>query len=364
MTVRVDAIGNIRGVFSSRLPNTSNPPPRRLYIGSHLDTVPNAGAFDGVLGVVLAIALVELRAGKRYPFAVEVVGFSDEEGVRFGVPFLGSHALAGSFENEVLDRTDDSGHTLRDAIRRFGLDPGRIPDAKSPDDALGYLEFHIEQGPILENLNLPLAAVDVISGQTRAEITFSGRAAHAGTTPMALRKDAMACAAAWIGEVEREARATTGLVATVGRVSVEPGAGNVVPGVAAVSLDVRHPADAIRMAAVERLSAAAQSIAGGRGIALDWSTTLDQSSVSLDVPMASMLDRAIEQAGFPAHRMSSGAGHDAMVMASRMPAGMVFLRCAEGISHHPAEDVQESDVAAALNAGSAFLDELETTGHG
>ena len=359
MTVRVDAIGNIRGVYPPRLSPVPLAAMPRLYIGSHLDTVPNAGAFDGVLGTVLAIALVELLGEKRCPFAIEVVGFSDEEGVRFGTPFLGSRALAGTFDAALLDRPDETGRSLRDAIRQFGLEPNRIPDAQAPANALGYLEFHIEQGPVLENLNLPLAVVDVISGQTRAELTFDGAAGHAGTTPMKMRKDALACAAAWITEVEREALTTSGLVATVGRIAVEPDAGNVVPGRAVVSLDVRHPADRMRKAAAERLSKAAEEIATRRGLKLKWEPRLDQPSVAMDPAIAAMLDRALEQSGAPAHRMSSGAGHDAMVLAAKMPVGMLFLRCEGGLSHHPAENVREDDVAAALNAGLKFLNELE-----
>ena len=359
MTVRVDAIGNIRGVYPPRISQTPPAAPRRFYLGSHLDSVPNAGAFDGVLGTVLAIALVELLNEKRFPFAIEVIGFSDEEGVRFGAPFLGSRALAGTFDMALLDRTDDTGRTLRDAIKHFGLEPDRIPDAQAAPNALGYLEFHIEQGPVLENLNLPLAVVDVISGQSRAELTFAGSAGHAGTTPMKLRKDALVCAAAWITEVEREALTTFGLVATVGRVAVEPGAGNVVPGRAVVSLDVRHPADAMRKAAAERLSKSAEEIATRRGVQMTWEPRLDQPSVAMDPAIAAMLDRALAHSGAPAHRMSSGAGHDAMVIASKMPAGMLFLRCEGGLSHHPAENVREDDVASALVAGLKFLDEVE-----
>lgn len=359
MTVRVDAIGNIRGVYPPRvLPGPAAAVPR-FYIGSHLDTVPDAGAFDGVLGTVMAVALVELLGEKRFPFAIEVVGFSDEEGVRFGAPFLGSRALAGTFDTALLDRLDAAGRPLRDAIRHFGLEPNRIPDAQAPGDALGYLEFHIEQGPVLENLNLPLAVVDVISGQSRVEVTFDGAAAHAGTTPMKIRKDALACAAAWITEVEREALTTSGLVATVGKIAVEPGVSNVVPARAVVSLDVRHPADRMREAAMERLSNAARDIATSRGLNLTWELRLDQPSVAMDTSIAAMLDRAIEQSGTAAHRMPSGAGHDAMVLAAKMPVGMMFLRCEGGISHHPAENVREDDVAAALDAGLRFLNELE-----
>jgi allantoate deiminase len=359
MTVRVDAIGNIRGVYPPRVAATPAVVVPRFYIGSHLDSVPNAGAFDGVLGTVLAIALVEMLNEKRFPFAIEVVGFSDEEGVRFGAPFLGSRALAGTFDTTLLERTDEAGRSLRDAIKHFGLEPNRIPDALAPAGALGYLEFHIEQGPVLENLNLPLAVVDVISGQSRAELTFDGSAGHAGTTPMKMRKDALACAAAWISEVEREALTTSGLVATVGRIAVEPGAGNVVPGRAVVSLDVRHPADRMRKTAAERLSRAADEIATRRGLKLTCEPRLDQPSVAMDPAIAAMLDRALERSGAPAHRMSSGAGHDAMVLAAKMPVGMLFLRSEGGISHHPAENVREDDVAAALEAGLKFLDELE-----
>lgn len=364
MTVRVDAIGNLRGVYPPLLSTTPVASAPRFFIGSHLDTVPNAGAFDGVLGVVLAVALVEMLGEKRLPCAIEVIGFSDEEGVRFGVPFLGSRALVGSFDTTLLDRTDAGRRSLRDAIRSFGLEPNRIPDAQAPANSLGYLEFHIEQGPVLDNLNLSLAVVDVISGQSRANVTFSGMGAHAGTTPMKMRKDALACAAAWIVEVEREALATSGLVATVGQILVEPGAGNVVPARAVVSLDVRHATDSVRKAAAERLLRAAEEIASHRGLQMTCEPRLEQASVAMDPSIAAKLDRAVERAGFPAHRMSSGAGHDAMVVAGRMPAGMLFLRCAEGISHHPAESVRDEDVAAALEAGLMFLDEVAQASRG
>ena len=363
MSVRVDAAGNLRGVYPpgrAQAPASAVP---RFYIGSHLDTVPNGGAFDGVLGTVLGIALVELLGARRFAFAIEVIGFSEEEGVRFGAPFLGSRALAGTFDSTLLDRTDERGRSVRESIRHFGLDPGRIPDAEAPAGALGYLEFHIEQGPVLENLNLPLAVVDVISGQSRAELTFDGVAGHAGTTPMHMRKDAIQGAAAWIVEVERLALATPGLVATVGKISVTPGAGNVVPGRATASIDVRHADDRIRTESAARLAKAAEEIASQRGLKMTWEPRLDQASIAMDDSMAAMLERALERTGAPRYRMSSGAGHDAMVLAAKMPAGMVFIRCEGGISHHPAENVRDGDVAAALDAGVAFLNELERSHH-
>jgi allantoate deiminase len=355
MTVRIDAAGNIRGVYPA---DSAVAPAPRLFIGSHLDTVPDAGAFDGVLGVVLGVALVEMLAGRHFPFSIEVVGFSDEEGVRFGVPFLGSRAFAGTFEAALFERRDGQGRSVRDAIGDYRLDPAGIGDARASEPSLGYIEFHIEQGPVLDQLNLPLAVVDAIVGQTRADVTFVGMAGHAGTTPMKARRDALACVAEWIGEVEREANRTPGLVATVGRLDVEPGAVNVVPGRSVASLDVRHADDGIRSSAVQRLAEAAQEIASRRGLTLVWELRLDQGCSAMDPALSSMLDRAVERAGFPRHRMSSGAGHDAMIVAASMPVGMVFLRCAQGISHHPAESVRDEDVAAGLSAGLELLVEM------
>ncbi len=215
MTVRVDAAGNLRGVY----PAATTPAPR-LLLGSHVDTVPDAGAFDGVLGVVLAIALVDALGGRRLPFSIEVAAFSEEEGVRFGVPFIGSRALAGTLDADLLARRDAAGITVEQAIRAFGLDPAQLAEAKLDPSTFAYIEFHIEQGPVLESLDLPLAVVTAIAGQSRLAVTFRGQANHAGTTPMHLRRDALAAASRWISVVERHARATAGLVATVGTIQV------------------------------------------------------------------------------------------------------------------------------------------------
>lgn len=358
MQARVDSAGNIRGVCSANVKGKGSRV-RRLFIGSHLDTVPNAGPFDGVLGVVLAIALIELLGERQLPFDIEVLGFSDEEGVRFGLPFIGSRVVAGSLDLQILGRRDEQNKTVKDAIGDFGLDPAHLADERADaSSATGYLEFHIEQGPTLDNLNLPVAVVDAIVGQTRVDVMFTGMAAHAGTTPMKDRRDALAGAAILIAEVEREANAVAGLVGTVGRADVEPGAGNVVPGKCRLSLDVRHIDNDIRKMTVDRLAKSAKTIASARRLELAWETQIDQSSVAMDAGMASKLDRAVTKAGLRAHRMLSGAGHDAMIMASCMPASMLFLRSPGGISHHPAETVREDDVAAALEVGLKFLDEL------
>jgi len=349
MAVRIDSAGNLRGVYAAA--RESAP---RFFVGSHLDTVPRAGAFDGILGVVMGVALVEALGGRRLPFHLEVVGFSEEEGVRFGVPFIGSRAFIG-------DPVKDT--CIAEAIRAFGLDPAQITDARYPGETLGYLEFHIEQGPVLEHLDVPLGIVETIVGQSRLEVRFDGHANHAGTTPMHLRRDALAGAAEWIAAVEREARAVKGLMATVGSLGVEPGAVNVVAGSARASLDVRHPDDGYRKGAVERLLGCAAQIADRRGLTVHSELRLDQPAVALDLDLVQMLERAASAAGCAPHRMSSGAGHDAMIVAPHMPAAMLFLRSPGGISHHPSESVLPEDVAAALAVGARFLDELEAA-HG
>ena len=259
--VSVDPAGNFRGIYPGIQPNSPH-----LLIGSHLDTVPNAGAYDGILGVVLAVALLEELHGRRLPFAIEVVGFSEEEGVRFGTPFIGSRALVGRLDDELLGTPDARGTSVRKAIQAYGLNPKAIPEAAIQGDALGYIEFHIEQGPVLEQLNLPLAAVEGIAGQSRLEFTFLGHANHAGTTPMHLRRDAIAGAAEWIGVAERLAVESPGLVATVGKIEAKPGATNVIAGEARLTLDVRHISDEIRARAVEDLVREAQRIAARRRI--------------------------------------------------------------------------------------------------
>ena len=354
LVVRMDAAGNLRGF---RAGGSASAPV--LYLGSHIDTVPHAGAFDGVLGVVLAIALMEALRADRLPFAIEVMAFSEEEGVRFGLPFIGSRVLTGTFAVDSLARRDAQGATLADAIREFGLDPLRFPEAVLSKNTLGYLEFHIEQGPVLESLNLPVGVVESIAGQNRFEVVFEGHANHAGTTPAPLRRDALAGAAEWVIRVEREACATTDLRATVGSLDVQPGASNVIPGRARATLDVRHTNDEVRQRAVKSLFDAAGEIAQRRGLAVTWDERLDQPATPMHPAMVAALERAVARAGFAVHRMASGAGHDAMILASKCPAAMLFVRSPGGISHHPDETVLPADVAAALATGWAFLEEAE-----
>ena len=339
MDVSVDAAGNLRAVR----PGSTT---RRLAIASHLDTVPNAGAFDGILGVVLGIALAEASGDGP---TIEVIGFSEEEGVRFGIPFIGSRALAGTLDETILTPP------VLDAIRNFGLDPAGLPDARLSPETVAYLEFHIEQGPVLESLGLPLGIVDAIAGQSRLTLTFRGHANHAGTTPMSLRKDALAAASEWIYHVEKVTIREPGLVATVGSITAEPNATNVIPGLARVSLDVRHPCDESRRSSVAEMVTAAEQICERRGIVLDREQRLDQPAVALDAKLRDMLARSVQEAGYPVHRMTSGAGHDAMILAPHVPAAMLFLRSPGGISHHPDESVIPSDVEAAIEVGLRFI---------
>ena len=357
MSVRIDGAGNIRGYYAGTIEYGP-----RLMIGSHLDTVPRAGAFDGILGVVLGIGLVALLKGRRLPFPIEIVGFSEEEGVRFGMPFIGSRAVIGEIDDAILGRLDANGLSVADAIRAYGLDPASLGQAVATERILGYLEFHIEQGPVLESLNLPLGLVSAIAGQSRLEVGFHGHANHAGTTPMYLRRDALAGAAEWIGAVEREAIATAGLVATVGRIEARPGAGNVVAASAVMSLDVRHTDDDVRSKAVTRLLSCATQIAARRGLTATSESRLNQPAVAMDENLTERLARALANSGYREHRMASGAGHDAMIMAKRMPAAMLFLRSPGGISHHPDESVLPEDVAAALATGFNFLEQWERHG--
>jgi len=353
MNVSADAVGNLRGFLAGTSPTAP-----RILMGSHLDTVPNAGAFDGILGVVLAVGLAESLEGRKLPFAIEIIGFSEEEGVRFGVPFIGSRALVGRVDEELLGRKDERGISVRKAIQDFGLNSNEISKAALRDDVLGYIEFHIEQGPVLETLGRPLGVVEAIVGQNRLEFTFSGQANHAGTTPMNLRHDALAATAEWIVAVENQAKQTPGILATVGFVEAKPGATNVIAGEARATLDIRTPSDHARTEALDELIRQAESIASRRGVRVKWRTLLAQNAVAMDSFLTEQIDHAMRKTGCEPHRMASGAGHDAMVLAETIPAAMIFLRTPGGISHDPAESVHLDDVAKALECGQHLLTQL------
>jgi len=362
-TARVDDVGNLR-LFYPAVDRGVDAP--RLLIGSHLDTVPNAGAYDGILGVVLGVALLgtiarRLIEDRKLPFAIEVIGFSEEEGVRFGTPFIGSRALVSGLDEELLSRQDAQGISIRKAIADFGLNPPEIARAAIPNNVRGYVEFHIEQGPVLENMGRPLGVVEAIAGQSRMEFTFVGQTNHAGTTPMNLRHDALAGAAEWITAVEHWARNTSGLVATVGSIQAKPGAVNTITGEVRLSLDVRHPQDEARKTAVDYFTRQAEDIATRRGLRMSWKILMDQRAVAMDAFLARQVEQAVRSAGCEPYRMVSGAGHDAMILALRVPSAMIFLRSPGGISHDPAESVGVEDVAKAIDCGVHLLDQLASS---
>jgi allantoate deiminase len=316
---------------------------------SHIDTVPNAGAFDGPLGVLLGLAAIEEIKATPLPFHIELIAFSEEEGVRFSFPFLSSLAVVGQLTEEHLAKTDRDGVSIAEAIRNFGLDPTRIPETcPLPAKAFAAVEVHIEQGPVLEKDEASVAVVETIVGQSRFQLTFDGQANHAGTTPMSLRHDALVAAAQWIVEVERYAAGYKQLVATVGRIEAYPGAMNIVPGKVVVTLDVRHPRDESRHAAVAHLLTKAESAGALRGVKVTAKLQSEQKAVPLDHNLTTKLHQAAERAGFDAQAMFSGAGHDAMILAPHVPTTMLFLRSPGGLSHHPDETVREEDVEAAL----------------
>ena len=352
MTVRQDAIRNLIGRYEGEGEKT-------LVLGSHLDTVRDAGKYDGILGVMVALACVQQLhdRGKRLPFSVEVVAFADEEGLRFGTTFLGSSVYAGAFDRKRLKLGDPNGKGLRDAVRDFGGYPDALEKAgRGSDDLLGYCEVHIEQGPVLEEKDLPVGVVTGIQGQSRIKTRFDGKAGHAGTVPMANRKDALCAAAEFVLEVETACKVQPGAVATVGEISALPGAANVIPGEAELSLDLRHGDDAVRESLRDHFEHRAGEIARSRGCGYHWQVRQETPAVLADPDLTELLGRAVKTSGLSVERLPSGAGHDAAQMAALTPVAMLFVRCEEGISHNPAESVKREDAGVAIEVMHRFLD--------
>jgi allantoate deiminase len=361
MAVRQDAVGNLIGHYAAKSPKSKVrglTPEKVLLLGSHLDTVRNAGSFDGPLGVLLGIGCVEhlKRNRVRLPFGLEVIGFADEEGVRYQTAYLGSRAVAGCLDSQCLLQKDAAGISMAEAIRGFGGEPKKLEQARfDPRRLVGYLEAHIEQGPRLEHENLALGLVTTIGGQARLRITFAGRAAHAGSTPMRLRQDALCAAAEFILAVEHHAGKTAALVATVGQIQIEPNASNVIPGKALLTLDVRHPRDSVRAAAVARLRKIAGQIAADRKLRVAASIVQPTASVPCSPELSGLLKRALRKRQSKVLALPSGAGHDAAILAGLTPVAMLFIRCKGGISHHPDESVRLADVRVALAVMSDFI---------
>jgi allantoate deiminase len=354
---RLDPAGNLIGrlepqaaVRSGEVPEATRAP--AVLIGSHLDSVVRAGRYDGPLGVLLGLAATEIVATERIelPWAIEVIAFCEEEGVRYELPYFGSRALVGEIPTEWLARPDAEGIPLADALRSFGGDPDRLDQCVyRPEQVVAFIEPHIEQGPTLEERSLPVGVVSGIVGQTRASLRWIGRAGHAGTVPMASRRDALAGAAEWIVAVDALAAETPGLVATVGRVEVGPNVGNVIPGEVRLRLDLRHADDERRTAAYRQLIGRAEAIAARRRLELAIEWVQAEGRTEFCPASIEVLEQAVATCGVQPLRLASGAGHDALVMARHFPTAMLFVRCAGGVSHHPDEAVAEADVRLALD---------------
>jgi allantoate deiminase len=345
MRAHLDAIGNVCGRYEGERPGAPC-----LMLGSHYDTVRDAGKWDGPLGVITAIACVAdlNRRGKRLPFAIEVIGFADEEGVRFASTLLGSRAVAGTFDESVLNTRDRDGVSMRDALVQFGLDPDHIgAAARTRRELLAYLELHIEQGPVLEAQNLPVGVVTAIAGATRLAARLTGMAGHAGTVPMALRRDALSGVAECIGAIEEFCRTDEGgLVGTVGYIHATPGATNVIPGEVSFTIDMRAPTDMHRKRAVADVVRQIEAIAKRRQLSLQLDVTHENRTAPCAPWLMQQIAQAIAAEGFSVFELPSGAGHDGMAMIDIADVGMIFVRCRGGISHHPDEHVELTDTEA------------------
>ncbi|HEY8566361.1 MAG TPA: allantoate amidohydrolase [Beijerinckiaceae bacterium] len=346
LDARLDALGTVVGRWDSTTPSA-----KTLFIGSHLDSVVDAGRYDGPLGVIAGLVAIETlrREGAALPFAVELLAFGDEENVRFPTNLSTSQGVAGRYQTAWLDGKDAQGVTLREALVAFGGDPEGIAGlARKPEDTLGYLEIHIEQGPLLEAENLPVGIVSGIAGITRGRCRVTGEAGHAGTVPMAMRRDALAAAAEMIGAVERIGATRTDTVATVGVCEARPGASNVIPAEAIFTLDARSPDDVVRNAMVEGILAECGAIAAKRGVGFTFEPFMDSPATPMDAGFQSVLAEAAQSLQIPPRYLASGAGHDAIAMSAIGPAAMLFVRCKDGVSHNPAESITEADADAAV----------------
>ena len=355
MSVRRDVAGNVIGRYEGCTPDAP-----ALLTGSHFDTVRNAGKYDGNLGIVLPIACIAEwnEQGRRFPFAIEVIGFAEEEGVRFKATLLGSRAIAGTFDPALLDKCDEQGQTMQDVMAAAGCDVRQLGAAAfKRENVLAFIEVHIEQGPVLLNENRPVGIVTAISGASRFLVTVHGLAGHAGTVPMALRRDA-AMAAAEIGlYIEKRCSGVSGLVGTVGLLEVPNGAANTVPGKAIFTMDIRAESDDVRRAAVADVLDAMQKIAQRRHVTLDIDQTHEAKSVRCASWLQDQLADAIAGSGLPVRYLPSGAGHDAMAIATLTDIAMLFVRCGNnGISHHPDETITAEDAETAATVLSRFIE--------
>lgn len=353
MAVRMDAAGNTIGRYEGSAPRMP-----ALMMGSHQDTVRQGGRYDGILGVVVPLACVEAlnATGERLPFAIEVVAFGDEEGLRFGTGLFGSTAIIGEPQPQDLARSDEEGVTLAQALRDFGLDPDAIPEAaRRPEELLAFVEVHIEQGPVLESEGLPVGLVTDITNGATMTVTLTGTAGHAGTVPMRQRQDALVAAAEAVQAVETLCRGRDDLVGTVGKLELEPGASNVIPGRCRFTVDIRSPGAEVLEDAVAGLRAAFERIAEARGIGLEIDGRYKLPGCPCTPWLMEQLEAAIVAEGIAPRRLFSGAGHDAMALHRIADIAMLFVRCTDGISHNPAEAITAEDAGTAARVLLRFI---------
>jgi allantoate deiminase len=345
MTAEIDPLGSVVGRYGSARNDS-----KTLLIGSHIDTVPNGGIYDGNLGVITGLAVVEelSRQGKRLPFAIEIIAFADEEGVRFPSALSSSRAVAGTLEEKALDERDRDGISRREALITFGCDPSQWRSVKrDPASLLGYLEVHIEQGPVLEAHLEALGVVSGIAGASRGKITITGKAGHAGTTPMSMRHDALTAAAEVVLAVERIGRDTEGLMATVGVLEIVAQAVNVIPGEVSLTYDIRALSDKTRVRGVAMVLGVAKEIAASRGCAVEIDMSYAAPAAESDPVFVEALKKSVQMQDSQGIILPSGAGHDAMVFRTICPQAMLFVRCKDGLSHHPDEHATADDMGAA-----------------
>ena len=346
MRVHEDAVGNIIGRYEGE---TQGRP--ALIIGSHLDSVVMAGKYDGPLGVLTGISVVQSLndRGIRLPIAIEVIGFADEEGVRFKSTYLGSRAVAGTFDIELFATRDSDGISMREAFLDFGLNPDRIKSAvRRREELIGYVELHIEQGPVLEERGVSVGVVSAISGATRLKVWLKGEAGHAGTVPMGLRKDALISASECVLKIEKLARDCKDAVATVGQFAVKPGATNVIPGLVEFTIDVRVPTDRERQNLVSKITAELDKIVRSHQMEINFELVHEAESRECSPKLVGIIEEGIRDLGLPIINLPSGAGHDAAAMADLTPMGMIFLRCEGGVSHNPNESITEQDALVGI----------------
>lgn len=355
LQTRIDSIGNLRGRWASK-----NPDAKTFVIASHIDTVVNAGRFDGPLGVLMGLEIVEENAISDIPFNLELIAFCDEEGARFHTAYLGSSVLAGSFNQSFLDKKDVSGLRLGEIVHECGGNPEQIlDDAMNKDEWLGYFEIHIEQGPVLYEKNIPVAVVSGIAAQTRIEITFEGNAGHAGTVPMGMRQDALCCASECVLAIERYGLNHIGkLVATVGKMDIPNASSNVIPGSVNCTIDMRSPDSDLLFEICGKINQEVAHICESRNIAFSWNVVQDNKAVECDPELQTILAQSVTETGNELLELYSGAGHDAVAISEVAPVSMMFVRCFEGISHNPKENVELKDIAAGLDVAKTYIKNL------